>query len=161
MIRNACYSLITQHHLISPSVFQLDLFSNSGRRGFCCSQPKARFSCATMHCLPLTSWCFCRAVVRPLWRARRSSTCPSCPLVAAGTVALPWSCPSTNTCCCWPKLLQTAGLSLTVLSLNDSLDTVSRSCSFLQYHSITICNMFLDMKGLITTASVSLVQFKK
>lgn len=88
---------------------QVDLFSNSGRRGFCSWQQRAVCSSATMPHLPLTSWCCCRAAARRSWKARRSWICPSCRQEDAGTAASPSSSPRVNTCCCWRTPLQTAG----------------------------------------------------
>lgn len=88
---------------------QVDLFSNSGRRGFCSWQQRAVCLCATMPHLPLTSWCCCRAAARPSWKARRSWICPSCRQGVAGIAASPSSSPRVNTCCCWLTPLQTAG----------------------------------------------------
>lgn len=93
---------------LSPSP-QVDLFSNSGRRGFCSWHQRAVCSCATMPHLPLTSWCCCRAAVRRSWKARRSWICPSCRRGDAGIAASPSSSPRVNTCCCWLTPLQTAG----------------------------------------------------
>ena len=98
-------------------LLQVDSFSNSGKRGFCCSQLRAVFLFAMMCRLLPTSSCSCRPAVRRSWKEGRSSTSLNSHPAGAGIAASLWSSPRTSTCCCWLRHLQTAGLDVTGISL--------------------------------------------